>query len=94
MSFPNYEGYPGQQGQQDGGGAGPGAPPQQDPQIGGQAMGGEVPQFPAGNGALAPTGGQPQEGDQKTTLWYVLPKPMTSQTPRAIIGFLPYINET
>lgn len=76
MSFQNYENFPGQQGQQDGAGAGPGGPPPQDPsQMTGQMMGGEAGQFQGGNGAPPPTaGGQPQEGDQKTTLWYVSSK--------------------
>ena len=79
MSYPNYENYPNQQGQTDGGAAGPGGPPQQDlSQMGGQMMGGEAGQFQTGNGAQAPPpAGQPQEGEQKTTLWYVVDNLLT-----------------
>lgn len=74
MSFPNYgeQGFPGQQGGQQEGGAGPGGPPQpQDPsQMGGQmGMDQSGGQFPGGNGQPGSAGGQSQEGDQKTTLW-------------------------
>lgn len=74
MSFQGYgeQGFPGQQGGQPDGGAGPGGPPQpQDP----SQMGGPMPmnppggQFQAGNGQPGSAAGQPQEGDQKTTLW-------------------------
>ena len=75
MSFPNYENVPGQPGgQQEFGGAGPGGPPQQqqDPsQMGGQMMDQSVAQYQGGNGQPGSAGGQSQEGDQKTTLWYV-----------------------
>jgi hypothetical protein len=74
MSFPNFgeQGFPGQQGGQQEGGAGPGGP--QQPQDG-TPLGGQMPmdqsggQFPTGNGQPGSAGGQPQDGDQKTTLW-------------------------
>ena len=72
MSFPNYDQFAGQQGQPDGGPAGPGGPPPQDPsQMGGPMMGGDPNQYQGGNGAQPPPGGPPQDGDQKTTLWLV-----------------------
>lgn len=81
MSFQNYDSFQNQQGQQDAGGAGPGAPPQQDAAMGGQpmggqAMGGQLPdnsvgQFQGGNGGdPGSAGGQQPGGDAKTTLWY------------------------
>ena len=82
MSYQGYENYPGQQGQQDPGAAGPGGPPQQDPsQMGAQMMGGEGAQFPPANNGQAPaSAGPPQDGEQKTTLWYVPAFPTSFQT--------------
>ena len=67
MSFQTYENFPSQQGGQDAGGAGAGAPPEQ---MGGQMPGSTGNQYEGGDsGQPGSAGGQPQEGDAKTTLW-------------------------
>ena len=71
MSFPNYEPFPNQQAQQDGGAPGAGAPQQQDVTMGGSMPDNTAAQFPASNGAdQGSAGGQQPSGDAKTTLWY------------------------
>ena len=71
MSFPNYDSFQNQQGQQDAGGAGPGAPQQQDPTMGGQLPdNSQAASFQGGNGGDPGSAGGPQQGgDAKTTLW-------------------------
>ena len=70
MSYPNFE-FQNQPGQQDGGSAGPGVPQQQDNGMGGQQMDNSPVPFQGGNvGEPGSAGGQ--QGDVKTTLWYVL----------------------
>ena len=72
MSFDNYGAFQNQQGQQEAGGAGPGAPQQQDASMGGQMSDNPAAQFQGGNGAdPGSAGGQQPGGDAKTTLWYV-----------------------
>ena len=71
MSFPNYEPFQNQQGQQDASSVGLGGPQQQE-----NAMGGQIPenagqQFQGGNGGDPGSAGSQQGGDTKTTLWYV-----------------------
>ena len=69
-TFQNYDNFPSQQGPQDNGAAGGPAPVQQ-PDV---AMGGQIPtnaggQFDAAGTTQQMPGGQPQDGDSKTTLW-------------------------
>lgn len=72
MSFENYQNFPSQQaGPGPDGGAGPGGAPQQDQQMGGP-MPDNSGQYPGADPGSA--GGQSQGGDEKTTLWYDLPK--------------------
>lgn len=70
MSFENYQNFPSQQGGPDGG-VGPGGPPQQEQQMGGPMPdnGGQYPGVDPGS-----AGGQSQGGEEKTTLWYDLPR--------------------
>ena len=73
MSFENYQNFPSQQGGNiaQEAGPGPGGPPQGEQPGINQAMGGQMPdngtQYPGGDPGSA--GGQPQGGDEKTTLW-------------------------
>ncbi|KAI9871568.1 MAG: hypothetical protein M1830_002736 [Pleopsidium flavum] len=70
MSFQNYESFNNQQGQQEAGGAGPGAPQQQDTPMVGQHPDNSQAQFQAGNpGDPGVAGGPQQGGEAKTTLW-------------------------
>lgn len=71
MSFPNYDSFNNQQGQQEPGGAGPGAPQQQDTPMVGQHPDNAQGQFQPGNpGDPGAAGGPQQGGEAKTTLWY------------------------
>ena len=65
MSFQNYENFPSQQGGPDPASAGAGAPaqPEQMPTSAGAQFEGSATWQPPS------AGGQPQEGDAKTTLW-------------------------
>lgn len=73
MSFQNYDSFNNQQGQQDAGGAGPGAPQQQDTAMVGQHPDNSQAQFQAGNsGDPGAAGGPQQGGEAKTTLWYAI----------------------
>ena len=95
MSFQNYgeQGFPGQPGGQQEGGAGPGGPPQ--PQEG-APMSAQMPMDQAagqyaGNGQPGSAGGQPQDGDQKTTLWYVQKlhrRPGCTKKPRRLLHYV------
>jgi hypothetical protein len=69
MSFPNYEAFQNQAGQQEAPGVGNGAPPQQDNPMNAQQMDTSVAPFQGGNpGNPGSAGGQPSD-DMKTTLW-------------------------
>lgn len=68
MSFQNYD-FQGQQGQQEGGAAGPGASAQQDQTMGGQLPDTAGQQFQSGNGAEPGSAGGQPGSDAKTTLW-------------------------
>ncbi|KAL8950657.1 MAG: hypothetical protein Q9222_003316 [Ikaeria aurantiellina] len=70
MAAQPFDGFQGQYGSQDAGGAAAGAPPQQDPAMGGQLPENPQGQFQGGNGGdPGSAGGQPQGSDAKTTLW-------------------------
>ena len=71
MSFPNYEPFQNQQGQQDASNVGLGGPSQQESTMGGQMPENAGQQFQGGNGGDPGSAGSQQGGDTKTTLWYV-----------------------
>ena len=66
MSFPNYEGFPPQQGEDGNAQAVPGAPVPQGQMQPIESTGGQFP--PPGNPVMSPQGERPG-GDSKTTLW-------------------------
>ena len=70
MSFENYANFPSQQpAGQDGGPASGGVPPQQENQMNNQLPASAGGQFEGQNAQPPSVGGQPQEGEAKTTLW-------------------------
>jgi hypothetical protein len=66
MSFPNYQGIPPPQGEENNGQAVPGAPVPQGQIQPIETIGGQFP--PPGNPVMSPSGEQPGS-DAKTTLW-------------------------